>query len=198
MDCRLIVGLGNIGEKYTFTRHNVGFLFLDKISEYYSVKFKKSEYSTVADFNCEGVRVLFVKPTTFMNSSGVAVSFWKNFFKISNDNILVISDDLNLNLGVLRFRSVGGAGGHNGLKSIENIIGNDYFRLKIGIGNNYDYGEQSDFVLSNFSSDELKLLFSGVDCVLKFVDSFIKTSDKSEKIKNLNNIISRGVISSVG
>lgn len=190
MDFRLIVGLGNIGEKYRFTRHNIGFIFIDKISDFYSSSFKMSVNSLTAEFVVGETKVILVKPTTYMNNSGVAVKYWKDWFGICDSSVFVLADDLHLDVGDIRFRVSGGSGGHNGLKSIENNIGNCYCRLRIGIGNNYKYGEQGDFVLSDFGKEELNKVLSNVECVLSLVDIFVKISDVDDRIKKINNLLS--------
>ena len=186
----MIVGLGNIGEKYEFTRHNVGFMFVDNIAKYYSTTFKKSDNSLVSSFKIEDTKVVLIKPTTYMNSSGIAVKYWTDWLKINSDDVLVISDDLHLDIGDVKFRISGGTGGHNGLKSIEENIGNSYCRLRIGIGNNYEYGHQADFVLGKFTKEELDKILLNNEFVLSLVDTFIKNSDKELRIKKINNLIS--------
>lgn len=190
MDFRLIVGLGNIGDRYEFTRHNVGFIFIDRIALFFSSPFKKFQNSLVSEFTLEGTKIILVKPTTYMNSSGIAVKYWKDWFGVSNPDILVLSDDLHLDIGNIKFRVSGGSGGHNGLKNIENNIGNSYCRLRIGIGSNYEYGQQADFVLSKFTDVELNKILSNVDCVLSIVDAFVKINDVKQRIEKINNILS--------
>ena len=146
--------------------------------------------SLVSEFVAGETKVILVKPTTYMNNSGVAVKCWKDWFGIPDSDVLVLSDDLHLDVGDIRFRTSGGSGGHNGLKSIEDNIGNCYCRLRIGIGSNYRYGEQGDFVLSEFGEEELSRVLSNVECVLSLVDMFVKIDDLGERVKKINNLLS--------
>ena len=190
----MVVGLGNVGENFNLTRHNIGFIVLDEIAHDINLEFKKGEYGFVAkdkEFN-----TVFLKPTTFMNDSGIAVKYWKKWLNIENKNILVIVDDLHLKVGEIRFRSCGGTGGHNGLKSIEENIGNDYARLRIGIGNDYKYGEQADFVLGNFKNEEMDEIKKKYKTIKEVIKIFIE--DEEIKIQKINSVINTGVVSSVG
>lgn len=200
MENRLIVGLGNIGSSYIKTRHNIGFIFIDIISKYYNLSFKETTaYKSLStEIKLNDVKTTFIKPTTYMNNSGQAVKLWKEWLKVENQNILIICDDLHLNVGDIRFRTSGSAGGHNGLKNIESNIGNDYLRLKIGIGNNYKHGEQANFVLSEFSDDELAFIMNNETYIINIIDCFIKNEPFEQRIKNINNLLSKRVISSVG
>jgi len=153
---KLIVGLGNIGKEYEKTRHNIGFIAIDEIlkNQNHSIINKssfKGELFKSGDY-------LFLKPSTYMNLSGESVSAVKNFYKIDNDDIIVIHDDLDLKLGALKFKKGGGHGGHNGLKSIDSHIGNDYHRIRIGIGRPDDKSEVVNFVLGKFNKEELEKL----------------------------------------
>jgi len=152
---KLVVGLGNPGKKYELTRHNVGFLAVDYLidefnASYESSKFKGELYKA-KDF-------LFLKPQTYMNLSGESVKEVKNFYKIENEDIIVIHDDIDLKLGALRFKRGGSSGGHNGLKSIDEHIGNDYYRVRIGIGRPERKEMVINFVLSNFTPQELECI----------------------------------------
>ena len=172
---KLIVGLGNIGKEYQLNRHNVGFLAVDYLidtlnaskvsSKFKGELFKTSEY-------------LFLKPQTFMNLSGESVLLVKKFYKIDIQDIIVIHDDIDLNLGSLKFKQGGGNGGHNGLKSIDSLIGNDYHRIRIGVGRPKDKKEVIDFVLGDFEEEELKKL----EPVLENVEKAI--FDWNEKTKS--------------
>ena len=153
----LLVGLGNIGPEYELTRHNFGFLLLDQIIKDYgfvaqSKKFKSDVFSGVID----GHKVVAIKPHTFMNRSGLAVFDAANFYKIELKNILVLHDDLDLSLGKVLVKVGGGSAGHNGLKSIDEAMGKEYMRLRLGIGRpeNKDF-ETADYVLGRFSKDEM-------------------------------------------
>ncbi len=152
----LIVGLGNIGEKYHLTRHNVGFLVIDEMLKNLSTtNINKSNFK--ADVYKSGYNLL-VKPHTYMNLSGDAVIAIKEYYKIENENIIVIHDDLDLPFGTVKYKIGGGHGGHNGLKSIDSHIGKDYIRVRIGIGKPQDKSEVVNYVLSNFSKEELNNL----------------------------------------
>ncbi|NPA55402.1 MAG: aminoacyl-tRNA hydrolase [Epsilonproteobacteria bacterium] len=153
---KLVVGLGNIGDKYANTRHNIGFMAIDEILKELSCApiNKDSFFATIYktdDF-------LFAKPSTYMNLSGKAVEAIKKFYKIDNDDIIVIHDDLDLKLGALRFKKGGSSGGHNGLKSIDEHIGNDYHRVRIGIGRPTNKEDVVSFVLGKFESDQQEKL----------------------------------------
>lgn len=198
MESRLIVGLGNIGDSYNMNRHNIGFIFTDILTNYYTLEYKKTNESLIAETKINNVNILFLKPTTYMNNSGIAVKKWKDWLKIENFNILVICDDIHTDIGNIRFRTSGSSGGHNGLKNIETNIGNDYLRLKIGIGNNYKYGEQADYVLSNFSDEEFSNIMKNKKSIIDLTNNFIKNEDIIKRIENINNILSKRVISSVG
>ncbi|BCD61569.1 peptidyl-tRNA hydrolase, PTH1 family [Nitratiruptor sp. YY08-26] len=152
----LIVGLGNPGSEYARTRHNVGFMVVDElIHRLEPVKINK------ASFKGELFRhkdIFLLKPLTFMNRSGESVAAVKNFYKIALDNIIVIHDDLDLGLGALRFKKGGSSGGHNGLKSLDSSIGQDYLRIRFGIGRPSSKEEVIKYVLSNFTSKELECI----------------------------------------
>lgn len=155
----LIVGLGNIGPKYEVTRHNIGFLVLDYLADQHSVQFESDRLAFTAEFKYKGRAIYFIKPTTYMNLSGRAVNYWLKELKISTDNMLVVTDDLALPFGKLRMRAKGSNAGHNGLKSIEAVVGgNNYARLRFGIGDEFHQGQQIDYVLSNFAPPEIDAL----------------------------------------
>ncbi len=157
----LIVGLGNPGQEYINSRHNIGYTMIEHIAAYYNLKFYNiPKYkSELAKGVFSNQRVIFIKPTTYMNLSGKAVSLVKNFYKLQNHNIIVIHDDLDLAIGTVRLKIGGGDGGHNGLKSITNIIGNEYLRIRIGIGRPPEYHlSVASYVLSDFSLIELETL----------------------------------------
>ena len=157
----IIVGLGNPGLQYAVTRHNAGFMLIDALAEKYSVKIDRAKYKAlVAEATIGGKRALLMKPQTFMNLSGEAVAEASRFYKLDPSRIVVISDDISLDVGKLRVRRKGSAGGHNGLKSINECIGSEeYTRVKVGVGKkpHPDY-DLAAWVLSNFSSDEQKAL----------------------------------------
>ena len=135
---KLVVGLGNIGKEYENTRHNIGFMFVDRYLKYRNIndKFKEKFNAMYIETTINNEKVMFIKPMTYMNNSGLAVNAFLNFYKVSSDDILVISDDLDLDLGKFRLRSNGSSGGHNGLKNIISNLGTDKFkRLRVGISN---------------------------------------------------------------
>ncbi|MBU2913769.1 MULTISPECIES: aminoacyl-tRNA hydrolase [Reichenbachiella] len=152
----LIVGLGNIGPEYELTRHNIGFLVLDKLADDKGTTFEHLKLANKTEIKHKGRTIHLIKPTTYMNLSGKAVNYWMQELKIPKENVLVILDDLALPYGNLRMRLKGSNAGHNGLKSIDDSTGgNNYARLKFGIGDNFHKGQQADYVLSNFSKDEM-------------------------------------------
>lgn len=155
----LIVGLGNIGVEYADTRHNIGFLVLDAWSQASNIIFESGRYGSVAELRHKGRKVILLKPSTYMNLSGKAVSYWMQKEKIPLENVLVIVDDLALPLGTLRMKKQGSDGGHNGLKDITETLGTSNFtRLRLGIGDNFSKGRQVDYVLGSWSEQERKLL----------------------------------------
>ncbi|MCS6795049.1 MAG: aminoacyl-tRNA hydrolase [Raineya sp.] len=155
----LIVGLGNIGAEYALTRHNIGFMVVDKLAFLQETSFQTDRLADVADFKHKGKHIFLIKPSTYMNLSGRAVNYWKNELKIPLENLLVITDDVALPFGKIRLRSKGSDGGHNGLKNIQEVLqSQDYARMRIGIGNNYPKGMQAEYVLSPFSQEEQKQL----------------------------------------
>lgn len=155
----LIAGLGNIGPEYELTRHNVGFLIADQLADQFKADFQSARLADKAEFKFKGRSIHVIKPTTYMNLSGKSIAYWMNDLKIPKENILVLVDDIALPFGSLRMRTKGSAAGHNGLKNIELLLGGqDYSRLRVGIGNEFSKGQQVDFVLSNFSQDEFTQL----------------------------------------
>ena len=155
----LIAGLGNIGPEYELTRHNIGFLILDQLADQQKANFKVDRLAEKAEFKFKGRNIHLIKPSTYMNLSGKAVSYWMNELKIPKENLLVLVDDIALPFGSLRLRTKGSSAGHNGLGNIELVLGGqDYSRLRFGIGNTFGKGQQVDFVLSNFSQEEFQKL----------------------------------------
>jgi len=155
----LIAGLGNIGPEYELTRHNVGFLILDQLADQHKVNFATTRLADKTEFKFKGRSVHLIKPSTYMNLSGKAIAYWLNDLKIPKENLLVVVDDIALPFGSLRMRTKGSAAGHNGLKNIELVLGGqDYSRLRVGIGNEFSKGQQVDFVLSNFAQEEFQKL----------------------------------------
>jgi len=155
----LVCGLGNIGADYANTRHNVGFDVVDVLCRQLGGRWKADSFGDIAEVRCKNRLLLLLKPNTYMNLSGRAFRYWLQKEKISLENSLVICDDLNLAFGQLRLRAKGSPGGHNGLKSIQEILGTDaYPRLRVGIGNNYPPGRQVDYVLGKWTSQEAEKL----------------------------------------
>lgn len=152
----LIAGLGNIGPEYAGTRHNIGFQILDELARETSAVFEPNRLGDVAQLKLKGRTLFCLKPSTFMNRSGKAVRFWLEKEKIPLENLLVVTDDLNLEFGALRFKTKGSDGGHNGLKDIQTILGTTtYNRFRFGIGSEYSKGGQVDYVLGQWSDTEL-------------------------------------------
>jgi PTH1 family peptidyl-tRNA hydrolase len=169
----LIAGLGNIGAEYELTRHNAGFLVLDRLADVHQVNFQTDRLADKAELKYKGRQLHLIKPNTYMNLSGKAISYWLKELKIPKENLLVIVDELALPFGTLRIRAKGSAAGHNGLKNIELLLGGqDYPRLRFGIGNNFSKGQQIDFVLSNFDKKELEELPFIMDKAIEAIFSF--------------------------
>ncbi len=169
----LIVGLGNIGAEYAHTRHNIGFMILDKFAEAKEAKFETKRYADIAEIKHKGKQIFLVKPSTYMNLSGKAVNYWLQELKIPRENLLVITDDVALPFGKLRLRSKGSDGGHNGLKHINEILqSEEYARMRIGIGNNYPKGFQAEYVLSPFDGNEQQALPEILEEAQKAIISF--------------------------
>jgi len=155
----LIVGLGNIGVEYANTRHNMGFMVLDAWAQASNIVFESGRYGYTATVSFKGRKFTLLKPTTYMNLSGKAVRYWMNELKIPVENLLVLSDDLNIPFGTLRLRKNGSAGGHNGLTNINELIGTqDYARIRIGIGNDFGRGQQVGYVLGELCKEEMELM----------------------------------------
>ena len=155
----LITGLGNPGPEYELTRHNIGFLTLDRLADIKGVQFEPNRLADVCNFRHKGRTICLIKPSTYMNLSGKAVNYWLQELKIDKENLLVVTDDMALPFGKIRMRAKGSSAGHNGLKNIEHLAGGqNYARLRMGIGNDFPKGKQIDFVLSQFPADELDQL----------------------------------------
>ncbi len=169
----LIVGLGNPGAQYQNTRHNIGFRVLDEFVHSVSSTFSIERYVNMSEVTYKGRKLFLLQPNTFMNLSGKAVVYWMQKIKVSQENVLVITDDISLPFGTLRLRKKGSHGGHNGLQDIQNSLGNsNYCRLRFGVGNNFARGKQAEYVLSDFKEEEEKLLSSRVDMAIKIIQSF--------------------------
>ena len=170
----LIIGLGNPGAEYQNTKHNIGFKVLDTLVSASNTSFTTDRYADVADLKFKGRKLVLIKPNTFMNLSGKAVNYWMQQSKIEATNILVVTDDISLPFGMLRMRKKGSDGGHNGLKDINSVIGNNnYARLRFGIGNDFPRGKQVDFVLSNFTDVDNKSIEERIDLAIMMIQGFV-------------------------
>ena len=155
----LIVGLGNIGVEYANTRHNMGFMVLDAWAQASNIVFESGRYGYTATVSFKGRKFTLLKPTTYMNLSGKAVRYWMEQERIPRENLLIISDDIALPFGTFRMRKNGSEGGHNGLKSITELLGdNQYARMRFGVGGDFPRGHQVDYVLGEFSDEERKAM----------------------------------------
>jgi PTH1 family peptidyl-tRNA hydrolase len=151
----LIVGLGNIGQEYDNTRHNIGFTVLDAFAKASNTVFSDKRYGYVAEVSMRGHRIILLKPSTYMNLSGNAVRYWMQAEKVPLENVLIIADDIALPLGTLRLKGQGSDGGHNGLKHIAQTLGTtSYARLRFGVGNDFGKGRQVQYVLGTFDAAE--------------------------------------------
>jgi len=169
----LIVGLGNIGEEYKDTRHNIGFTVLDALAGASNISFTDKRYGAVASLKYKGRELILLKPSTYMNLSGHAVSYWLKKENIPLENMLVIVDDLALPAGSIRMRPKGSDGGHNGLSHISSILATtEYPRIRVGIGNSFSKGRQVDFVLGKWSKEEKKFIDERTLIVADMIKSF--------------------------
>ncbi|MBO9612157.1 MAG: aminoacyl-tRNA hydrolase [Dyadobacter sp.] len=169
----LIAGLGNIGPEYAFTRHNAGFMVLDRLAAQHGFKFSFEKLAFVAEWKYKGRHIYFIKPTTYMNLSGKSIRYYMDQYKVAAENTLTIVDELQLPFGTLRIKPKGSHGGHNGLKNIEELLGTtEYPRLRFGIGNNFPRGRQVDYVLKPFSNEEMAELPIILDKAGDMVTSF--------------------------
>tara|TARA_B100001142_G_C14003862_1_gene527680 strand:+ start:29 stop:592 length:564 start_codon:yes stop_codon:yes gene_type:complete len=169
----LIIGLGNPGEKYKNTRHNIGFRVLDDLASLSNISFSTDKLADVTSLKFKGRSLILIKPNTFMNLSGKAVNYWMQKEKIPIENILVITDDIALPFSTIRMRSKGSDGGHNGLKDIIATLSTTSFpRIKFGVGSEFSKGRQSEYVLGEWSDDEEIILQERIDFVVKMIQSF--------------------------
>ena len=176
----LIAGLGNPGDKYFRTRHNVGFSAIDYISQKCGIDVKKLKHKAlIGEGNIAGERVILVKPQTFMNLSGESIAEITSWYKIPNENIIIIYDDISLETGSIRIREKGSAGGHNGIKSVIMHLNSDVFgRIKIGVGGNGDR-DLADYVLAKFSDDDAKIIFNSLEAACLATEEYIKNGATS-------------------
>ncbi|MFZ1236561.1 MAG: aminoacyl-tRNA hydrolase [Prevotella sp.] len=173
MEKYLICGLGNPGAEYSETRHNTGFMVLDAFAKASNIVFEDKRYGFVAETSLKGRKIVLLKPTTFMNLSGNAVRYWLTKENIDQQHLLVVSDDVALPVGEFRLKGSGSNGGHNGLGHIQQLIGQNYSRLRMGIGNNYPTGGQVNWVLGHYSDEEMKLLQPAIDTAVEIMKSFV-------------------------
>ena len=169
----LIAGLGNIGQEYAHTRHNIGFDILDALAGASNISFKDKRYGFVAEMKYRARTYILLKPSTYMNLSGNAVRYWLNKEKLPVENLLVVVDDVALPFGTLRMRAKGGDAGHNGLNHIQTILGTtEYARLKFGIGNDFYQGQQVDYVLGGWPDEQEKALPERIEMAVEIIKSF--------------------------
>lgn len=173
MEKYLIVGLGNPGPEYHETRHNAGWMVVDAFAAKQEVSFEDKRYGFVAETSVKGRKLFLLKPTTFMNLSGNAVRYWLEKENIPTEHLLVIVDDLALPLGKMRLKGNGSNGGHNGLGHIQQLIGQKYARLRMGIGNEFNRGGQIDWVLGKFTDEDKQTLQPCIETACEMIPSFV-------------------------
>lgn len=173
MDKYLIVGLGNPGREYEMTRHNTGFMVVDELANKLGATFEDKRYGFVAETSIKGRKVFILKPTTYMNLSGNAVRYWLQKENIDQSRMLVVVDDLSIPLGDFRLKGNGSNGGHNGLGNIQQLIGQQYARLRMGIGADFQQGQQVDWVLGRYDDEDMKTLQPSIDMAVEIIKSFI-------------------------
>ena len=183
----LIVGLGNIGNEYTNTRHNIGFKVLDALAKASGATFRTDRLGDITEIKEKGRTLLLLKPSTYMNLSGKAVNYWMQKEKITLENVFIVVDDLAIPFGSIRIRKKGSDGGHNGLKNINEIVkSNEYARLRFGVGSNFAKGAQIDYVLGEWSKEEndmiIPLIEKSIDSIKAFpligIDRTMNTYNK--------------------
>jgi PTH1 family peptidyl-tRNA hydrolase len=169
----LICGLGNIGDEYANTRHNIGFWVLDSLAKELNIKFEIGRHAYIAEAKYKGRTLILIKPTTYMNLSGKAIKYWLDKENISKENLLVVVDDLALEPGILRMKKAGSDGGHNGLIHItETLLTKDFARLRFGIGNDFAKGYQVDYVLGKWTRKEEEVILPKVDMAVDVIKKF--------------------------
>jgi PTH1 family peptidyl-tRNA hydrolase len=174
----LIAGLGNIGDEYADTRHNIGFNVLDALARLSGVSFQSGRYAGVARIRIKNKSLVLIKPSTYMNLSGKAVRYWLETEKIPLENLLVVVDDIALPPGVLRLKLKGGDGGHNGLSSIiETLETEEFARLRVGIGNDFAKGYQTEYVLSKWTSAEEEIMIPKLSEAVEMIKAFVLTTN---------------------
>lgn len=169
----LIVGLGNIGKEYEGTRHNIGFRVLDALAKASNLVFEDKRYGAITTLSVKGQQLVLLKPSTYMNLSGNAVRYWMNQENIPLERLLIVVDDLSLPFGTLRMKPSGSDGGHNGLKHIAAVLGTQaYARLRFGIGNDFPRGGQVDYVLGQFTEENLQTMEERLTVADEMIKSF--------------------------
>ncbi len=169
----LIVGLGNIGAEYVNTRHNIGFKVLDFVAQQESLTFETAKLGAVTEYNLKGRKLILLKPNTYMNLSGKAVKYWMEKENIAKENVLVITDDLNLPFGTIRIKGKGSDGGHNGLKNIQLLLNtSEYPRFRFGISDEFKKGQQVDYVLGEWNEEEKAKLPERYKISKEIIESF--------------------------
>jgi PTH1 family peptidyl-tRNA hydrolase len=169
----LIAGLGNIGDEYANTRHNIGFMMLDRLAADEKLVFADKRYGCVAEYSYKGRIFTLLKPSTYMNLSGRAVNYWLQKRKVEPDHLLVLLDDIALPFGTLRLKGKGSDGGHNGLKNINEVLGTqEYARLRFGVGNDFSQGRQINYVLGEWTEEEEKALPERIKLTSDIIRSF--------------------------
>jgi PTH1 family peptidyl-tRNA hydrolase len=169
----LIVGLGNIGAEYVNTRHNIGFKVLDYVAQKEGLSFETAKLGTITEYSIKGRKLILLKPNTYMNLSGKAVQYWMDKENIAKENVLVITDDLNLPFGTIRIKGKGSDGGHNGLKNIQLILNStEYPRFRFGISDEFKKGQQVDYVLGEWNEEEKAKLKERYEVAKQIIESF--------------------------
>ena len=185
----LIVGLGNIGTEYAGTRHNIGFEVVEVLAMKHGAKFTAGRHADVSELKYKGKNLTIIKPTTYMNLSGKAVKYWVDKEGIALEHILVIVDEVALPLSRIRLRPSGSDGGHNGLRSIQAVLGSElYPRLRFGIGNNYPKGMQAEYVLGKWFKEEIPLVKQKIEKCVEIVENFVfigieRTMNEANKLE---------------
>lgn len=169
----LIVGLGNIGPEYAETRHNIGFKVLDALAGASNLVFADKRYGFITELKVKNQTLFLLKPSTYMNLSGNAVRYWLQKENIDQSRLLVIVDDLSIPLGDFRLKGNGSNGGHNGLGNIQQLIGQQYARLRMGIGADFQQGQQVDWVLGRYDDEDMKTLQPSIDMAVEIIKSFV-------------------------
>jgi len=174
MKKHLIVGLGNIGAEYVNTRHNIGFKIVDRLAQQEGVSFETAKLGTLAECKIKGKTIFLLKPNTYMNLSGKAIKYWLDKENIPVENLLVVTDDLNLPFGTIRIKAKGSDGGHNGLKSTQQLLNTaDYARFRFGISDDFKKGQQVNYVLGEWDEEEKAKLTERLDMSAEAIKSFV-------------------------